>query len=226
MTEPAPPAPSDPSADHHGAERVALIVGLLIAAGAIGGIAVLGFVTDDVAPRAVLQISTHAVIGRETGIPAGLALGLPVPLVAALAAAQDLTILLIGYPVAAAIGRGALRIPFLDKLVHKPHPKRDAFARRTEVAGVSLLGLSLWIPFFPGGALLAALLSRAAGYHPRLFLPVLAASALVADLVYVVLVHRIGQVIGTGAVLLLAAGIVVAIGIGVLARRWLRRHPT
>lgn len=199
---------------------MALGGGLIIVLGALI-MGVLTFLADpDLARAAAGQVAAHALVGRETGIPVGLALGVPRVVVAGLAAMQDVAILLIGYALVVTIGQRATTIGWLDRIIHKPHPQRDAFAKRTQAGGVAALSLSLWIPFFPGGALVAALLARAAGYAPKFFLPALAASAVIADIMYVSVVGELTSRFGVWPVVIASLGI-----IGVVSgSAWLRRR--
>lgn len=194
-------------------ERVAFAVGLVIVATALV-LGVLTFIANpDLAKAGAAQVAAHAFLGRETGVPMGIALGVPRLVVGLLAAMQDVTILLIGYTLVITLGRRVSMLGFLDQAVHKPHPLRDAFAKKTKAGGIATLAVSLWIPFFPGGALLAALLARAAGYPPRLFLPILAASAVIADVMYVTLVGELAARFGVWPVVAVSFGIVATVSL-------------
>ncbi len=164
------------------AERFALVGGILLAAISLTVVALL--------PTAIqqglgIQWVAHTALGKETGIPAGLAAGVPAPMAMLAAFAQDVVVLLIGYPLVASVGRGTLRWKWIRRFVlERPHPRHHAFASRTETAGVTLLALTLWLPFLPSGALVASIAARALGYRAGLFLPILTLSALLSSLAY------------------------------------------
>lgn len=180
----SPAALADP---HHRVERVALAAGIILAATSLIVLALLALTEPAIARGLALQWAAHTAIGKETSVPTGLASGVPPPVVVLAVWAQDAVVLLIGYPVAAMVARGTLKWAWLEKRIHKPHPKHAEFARRTETVGIALLAASLWLPFLPSGGLVAALLGRAAGYRPLLFLPILAGSALCASIAYTAL---------------------------------------
>lgn len=202
-------------------ERASLVAGVALAVASLAVLAALWRADPVVGRGLALQWTAHLAIGKETGIPVGLAAGVPPALAALAAFAQDGVTLLLGYPLAMAAGRGTLRIAWLERLVHRPHPARDRFAARTEIAGVAILAASLWVPFLPSGALVASLAGRAAGYRMRLLLPVLAASALASSVVYAWLFSSAIAAAGDARtpLALAAAAAVAALAVGWIARR-------
>ncbi|MFA5863038.1 MAG: hypothetical protein WDA16_15205 [Candidatus Thermoplasmatota archaeon] len=201
-------------------ERYALIVGFVILLAALTTISVVFVLDPPIGQRLFGQAAAHLIIGRETGLPTGLALGTPPLLVAALGATQDLIVLLVGYGLIMLAARGSLRIAWLGRLANRPHDKHEAFGARTEPAGIALLSLGLWIPFFPGGALVAALLARIAGYRPHVFLPCIAVSAVLADLAYVYALDRLAQLLPRWSLPFFVLGGLVLVAAVV----WIRRR--
>lgn len=169
------------------AERVAFAAGLTILSALAAALILFAF-TDPAALRSVIaQMAAHAALGKETGIPTGLAAGLAPPFVVGTAFAQDSLVLLIGYPLVVWAGRGLIRWTPLQRRLSGAGEARRTFGERTEPAGVALLALSIWIPFLPSGALAAALVGHAAGYRERFLLPALTLSILLSNLAYGIL---------------------------------------
>lgn len=211
----------DAHEEHRRAEAWALAGGGLVVLAWIGLLA-LAFARAPLLARNLLaQALAHAVLGRETGIPAGLATGTPWPLVALAVALQDAAILLVGYGVLAAALRGAEHARWVRRLVEAAEARVAPFARRTRRVGVALLALSLWIPFLPSGALTAALVGRAAGYPPRVLLPALLASLTCAAILTTALYAGLGALLGPSARwILVAAAFAVTILVALIG--WLR----
>ncbi|HVL49306.1 MAG TPA: hypothetical protein VM889_12165 [Candidatus Thermoplasmatota archaeon] len=210
---------------HDPVERYALLAGLALSLAFFVVLAIV-WAADEAAGRAMLvQAVSHFFIGRETSVSVGLAGGLSPLLTAFGAVAHDAAVLLIGYPMACALGRGALKIPFIHRFIEKPGDKLDAFAQRTEAAGITILALSLWIPFFPGGALIASLIGRAAGYRPAILVPVLAASAIISVAAWTLFAAYVFESVESptlkwGLVGVAAAiGAIVAVAIAIRKRR-------
>lgn len=204
-------------------ERASLVAGALLAAASLAILAFLAVARPPLAAGLALQWAAHLAIGKETGIPVGLAAGVPAPVSALAAFAQDGVTLLVGYPLAMALGRGTLRIPWLERRIHAPHPLRDRFAGRTEPVGLAILAASLWLPFVPAGALTAALVGRAAGYRMRVLVPLLAASALLSSVVYAGIFAAAASLAGDIRIVLALA---LAVAVASLGAAWLlRRKP-
>ena len=128
----------------------------------------------------LLQWTAQLALGKETGLPVGLAAGVPLPLVVLASFAQDALLLLAGYFLALLAWRGVLKWAWLQQRL----PRAGAGARRSEPWGVAVLALTVWIPFLPTGALVAALVGRAAGYRTVLLLPALGVSILLSTLAF------------------------------------------
>lgn len=170
-----------------GAETACFIAGTALA-GIVGlGIGIAWFLAPSLAAASMLQVAAHLALGKETGIPVGLAAGLSPVASASLGFAQDATVLLLGYRLASALGRGLLKARWLQRFVPiaEGHVR---FTRRTEAAGIAFLAGSLWIPFLPSGALVAALIGKGLGYRPGRLIPALLVSVLLATLTYTTLI--------------------------------------
>ena len=117
--------------DEH-AERVAFVAGLTIL-GALAAALIMFALTDAAAVRGVLaQMAAHGALGKETGIPTGLAAGLAPPIVVGTAFAQDALVLLIGYPLVVWAGRGLIRWTPLQRRLSRASEARRTFGERTE----------------------------------------------------------------------------------------------
>ena len=224
MPDDAPPEPRAATPRERATERQALLLGLVLAACTLAAIGLALALAPALGRGLAAQAVTQVVIGRETGLPTGLALHNPPALVAALGAAQDTIVLLVGYGLVMMAARGSLRIRWLSRLADRPHERREEFGARTEPVGIVLLALGLWIPFLPSGALVAALIARVAGYRPHLFLPALAVSAILADFAYVYALDQLARVIPRWMLPLFALGVVVLVGGTLAVRKWLEKR--
>lgn len=197
-------------------ERIVLAAGSAIAALSALGWLVLSVADPRNGQALLAQWTAQVVLGKETGIPAGLAAGNPPAVVAVAGFAQDAVILLLGYGLFLRAIRGAVRVPWLARrlarLVAAP-----ARADRGTI-GVPLLALTIWIPFLPTGALVAAVVGRAAGYSARALLPALSVSILLSHVAYTTLYAAALQVTDARTLLVIAAAIAVLVS-GVLAWR-------
>lgn len=208
-------------AAHRRAELWALVGGGAVVLAWLGFLAA-AYARDPILARNLLaQALAHALLGRETGIPAGLATGTPWPLVALAVALQDAAILLVGYGLIAAALRGAERAGWVRRVVTRLETRVAPFAKRTQRVGVAILALSLWIPFLPSGALTAALVGRAAGYKPRILLPALLASLVLAALLTTGLYAGLGALLGPSARwILVGAALLVTATVALVS--WIR----
>ena len=170
------------------AETTTLLAAIGLAIIALGALAVL-HAYDARLPRAiVLQWSAQLLLGKETGIPTALALDFPTALIILAGFAQDAFILLAGYALALRAARGALKLSWLQRRL--PARPTAPTTRRSEPFGVGLLAFTIWIPFLPTGALVAALAGRAFGYRTRILIPALLTSILVSHIAYTLLYAR------------------------------------
>ncbi|HWG90711.1 MAG TPA: hypothetical protein VNZ52_07670 [Candidatus Thermoplasmatota archaeon] len=175
-------------------------------------------------PRILLavaaQVSAHLLLGRETGIPAGIAAGAPTWLVGFVAFTQDALVLLVGYPIACSLGRGTLRFRWLRRFAPPEAREVRARTKRSEPVGVALLAGSLWVPFLPSGALVAALAGRALGYRTGVLLPALLGSMLLATVAYTALFTSVVATVDDPRItwLLVGIGAVIAVGVGFALR--------
>lgn len=202
------------------AERACLFAGVSIAL--LATIALVAtWALEPSSARAILaQWGAQAILGKETGIPAGLAAG-SAPFVVALAGiAEDAVVLLVGYALALMLARGATRSTWIARRM--PHSRTQPRRARSEIVGVPLLAMSLWIPFLPTGALVAALAGRAAGYRTRVLLPALFASIALSHAAYTTLSVLALGAIGARVLLIAAATAALAVTAGVALRRRLR----
>lgn len=174
--------------DARRAERATGVAALVVLAASLLLLALLAGAEPARARGVVLQWSAQVLLGKETGIPAGIAAGNPPALIVLAGFAQDAFILLAGYALALRAARGALRLRWVQRRL--PEPKPRASPRRAEPLGVALLALTLWIPFLPTGALVAALGGRALGYRTRVLIPALATSILLSHVAYAILFTR------------------------------------
>lgn len=190
--------------DDRRAERGVAGAALLVLAASLLLLAALAIADPSRARGILLQWSAQILLGKETGIPAGIAAGVAPWLIILAGFAQDLFILLAGYALALRAGRGALRLRWLQRRLPKPRPHSSP--RRGGPAGVALLALTLWIPFLPTGGLVAAVGGRALGYRTRVLLPALAASMILSHVAYTLIFTRaLGDV--DARVLLVAAAL-------------------
>lgn len=204
------------------AETTTLIAALVLALVALVAIAALS-VSDPRLPRSILlQWSAQLLLGKETGIPTALALGLPIPLVVLAGSAQDAFLLLAGYALALRAARGALKLRWLQRRLPAAVPVPGT--RRSEPLGVTLLALTIWIPFLPTGALVAALAGRAIGYRTRILLPALLVSIVMSHMAYTLLYAHAFAAIDPRVVLVLAALIAAAIAF-IYSRKAARSSP-
>lgn len=197
-------------------ERGALLAGALVAVGSLAFLLLSALVAPERGLALLAQSAAQLALGKETGIPAGLRAGTPPVLVALWGVAQDLVILLFGYALVLRAARGAVRSRWLARRLPRRAAKRPR--RRTELVGVPLLALSLWIPFLPTGGLVAAVLGRAVGYRARLLLPVLAASVALSHAAYAVVFAAALRVVGGRALLLLTAGVAATVALAAVWR--------
>lgn len=167
------------------AERTSLAAAIALSIATLIGLAILALREPDRAAAVLAQWAAHAVLGKETGIPVGLAAGNPPPIVFFAGAALDALILLGGYPLVMALARGALRVPRLRRFASRLD--RPASPPRHALVGMPLLAGSLWIPFLPSGALAAMIIGRAARYPAHALLGLLVLSIVLAHLAYVML---------------------------------------
>lgn len=202
-------------------ERATLIGGALVVLAWIATLAVAGWLDPTLLRNLLAQAAAHALLGRETGIPTGLATGTPWLLVAVAVMLQDAAILLVGYTLALAALRGAERLGAVRRFVQRAEGSLAGFAHRTERVGIAVLSVSLWVPFLPSGALTAALVGRAAGYRPKLLLPALLASLVLAAFANTALYAGLGALLGPNSRWWLAGGALAVTGTVVLVA-WLR----
>ena len=174
--------------DSRRAERAVAMAALLVLAASLLLLALLALADPSRARGVLLQWSAQILLGKETGIPAGMAAGAPPWLIVLAGFAQDVLILLAGYALALRAARGALRMRWLQRRLPQPRPR--GASRRGEPLGVALLALTLGIPFLPTGALVAAIGGRALGYRTRVLLPALAASVLLSHVAYTMIFTR------------------------------------
>ncbi len=216
-------APRFTHADDPVTERHALYAGIFIALVSLGTIAAFLKSDPETARNIGVQWLAHTAFGKETSVPTGLVLALSPTIVALAAFAQDAVVLLVGYPLVLMLTRGTLRWPRLRAYVHRPHPRRTKIASRTETAGITLLALAIWIPFLPSAGLVTALIGRAAGYRPRIMLPVFTASALISAIAYTIVYVQLETLFSTRAILILAVlGAIASLAVGGVAA-WRKR---
>lgn len=205
-------------------ERVALIAGASVAL--LGALAwlLLALSRPDGARALGAQWAAQILLGKETGIPAGLAAGNP-PMVIILAGfAQDAVILLLGYGLFLRAIRGAVRNPWLARRLTRLAGEPARASRG--MVGIPLLALTIWIPFLPTGALVAAILGRSAGYAGRALLPALAASILLSHVAYTTLYAAALRFADARALLVTAAAIAVLMSAWFTWRARRRRSTT
>lgn len=161
---------------------VALVGGLALVLGALAAAGVVYARHPAGAAALAAQTAAHLLVGRETGIPVGLALGTRGPVVALVAFVQDAVVLLVGYGLAIHAAHGMTRFRFARRLAERfPRPEET---KRSEPVGVAVLAASIWIPFLPTGALVAALAGRAFGYRAVALIPSLLVSIALASAAY------------------------------------------
>lgn len=209
-----------PRAGEAATERVALVLGGLMLVSAVASVAVATIVAPGLAQALLLQWGAQVFLGKETGIPAGLAAGSPPAIVVLAGFAQDAVILLLGYGLVLRAGRGVLRSAWLARRL--PQPRQERPPSRSEVAGVPLLALTLWIPFLPSGALVAAIIGRAAGYRARLLLPALLVSILLSHAAYTAIL--VAALPGATAQRVLVLAALAAGAASLVITLWTRRH--
>ena len=164
--------------------RLVLTAAAVVAAAA-ALLAVVLVVADAARAAAVVaQVGAHFLVGRETGIPVGLALATPRPLVALVAFLQDTLVLLVGYAVVLLAAERARSLPLVERLANRLQKRDPRRVARSEPVAVALLAGSIWIPFLPTGALAAAVAGRALGYRTVALLPSLVLSIALASAFY------------------------------------------
>lgn len=173
----------------------------------------LALVVVDAARTAAVavQVGAHFLVGRETGIPVGLTLATPRPLVALVAFLQDTLVLVVGYAVVLLAADRARSLPLVGRIANRLQKRDPRRVARSEPVAVALLAASIWIPFLPTGALAAALAGRALGYRTVALLPSLVLSIALASVFYTWLfAAALASATTTQRVLL-------ALGVGLLA---------
>ena len=202
------------------AERTSLAAAIALGAAVGIGLAALALRSPSSAAAVLAQWGAHLALGKETGIPVGLAAGNAGPVVFLASAALDALILLAGYPLAMALARGALRVRWLAKL--KPKPSPNGAPPRHALVGMPLLAASLWIPFLPTGALAAMLVARAARYPPHAMLALLLLSIALANAAYLA-IFQFALSTGAGRALLWTLAAFIALASLAIAYRRRRR---
>lgn len=143
------------------------------------------FITDPELGRALLAATVAGLfLGREAGIPTGLALGVHPGLMWQMSSTLDLATGATGYGLVMLwVHRSDRRGAWIRRLMHER--EREAAQQKGFLARWGRLGVFFFmlVPFMVNGVLVVGLASRLAGLHTRgLILPVLSATVAAAGL--------------------------------------------
>lgn len=124
----------------------------------------------------LVQVLAHLAMGKETGISAGVAAGLPPYVSGLIAFAQDLAVFALGFPLVVLFEHRLEKSATFGPPLARLRAASAAKGERWRKLGLFGLTMPVWIPFVPLGALGCGIAGLAFGYSPKQLAVVLIAA--------------------------------------------------